>query len=310
MADDFDLADADADERTALLSGLVLFPLVTSGLSIVMSSGFICAYATNRKLRRHPAALVLWRSVFDLMFSVQLACQLMTQKSALECKAGAVVMQFSILASECCFLGISADLLLALTQPFHDYKASRRSIIAAILLSNLAIAGTLAWLQHRGERFCHGANGGAECLPVWLSFSAPHSARRSDIDDADHRLAICWLYDAHHGTTAWLGTQLFFFVPVLAIYAYALSVYARAAGGLRTGGLKSSVETRRVVLERSRRLLVGGNSFVLAWGVPYVAMLLLSFHAGRSLAWAHAYYLCAHVFLVVLGFRGAATVGG
>jgi hypothetical protein len=290
---------------------MLLLPLTTAVLSMGASLLFIGLYLTNRRLRRHPASLMLCRSSFDLLFCAQLVAQLTTRKSALECKASAALMQFSMLASECCFLGISADLRFALTEPFHDYKKSRRTIVAAIFVSNLAIAAALAWWQRDGTRFCDGASDGVDCLPVMLSFIAPADTRARLYPAADeHRLAVCWVHGAHHGSGAWLHAQLFFFLPVVAIYGYALYVYAHAARRLGVGGLKSSLETRRVALERSRRLLVGGNAFVLGWALPYLAMLALSLRAARSASWAFAYDVAAEVFLVVIGARGIATVVG
>jgi hypothetical protein len=309
MASDAGEPSDDSLWRASLPSITVVFPLASASVSLLFCAVYIAMFLSNKRLRRHPSSLVFGRAVYDFLFCAQLAFQLTRSKSALECKTAAALMQFSMLASECCFLGISIDLRLALTQPFHDYKATRRSLNVGIFVANALVAAALAWRQAGGRVVCHGSDVTArECLPVWLSFER-HAADRS--------LLVCWQHDAHSGAINWSGAQLFFVLPVLSIYAFALYVYyGLAAKRLRSGGLRSSLETRRAVLERSRRLLLFFNGYVLLQCAPYLTLFLLSSAPASAAAgaastvWEHAYYACSELFLVVLGARGVATVTG
>ncbi|KAJ1620564.1 hypothetical protein T492DRAFT_847705 [Pavlovales sp. CCMP2436] len=124
----------------ALPSITVHFPLLSASALLSLLLIHIGAYLRFRSLRRHQASLVFGGCRYDLLFCLQLAYQLTRIKTAAECKAAAALMQFSMLASESCFLGISMDLRHALTQPFHDYKLTRRSCVEVFLQKSSVIS--------------------------------------------------------------------------------------------------------------------------------------------------------------------------
>ncbi|KAG2503037.1 hypothetical protein JM16_009191, partial [Phytophthora kernoviae] len=118
-------------------------------LSAVSVSFVIISYVSVPAYRQHPNPLMFWRTIADAIFVCQLLaqqfvrcvffdCGYLCNSSNLQCgcttnaKAGetyiwfAGVFEFSLIAAECWFLSMTANLLLSLTNPFADFKRNTK----------------------------------------------------------------------------------------------------------------------------------------------------------------------------------------
>ncbi|RLN73192.1 hypothetical protein BBO99_00009522 [Phytophthora kernoviae] len=118
-------------------------------LSAVSVSFVIISYVSVPAYRQHPNPLMFWRTIADAIFVCQLLaqqfvrcvffdCGYLCNSSNLQCgcttnaKAGetciwfAGVFEFSLIAAECWFLSMTANLLLSLTNPFTDFKRNTK----------------------------------------------------------------------------------------------------------------------------------------------------------------------------------------
>jgi len=118
-------------------------------LSIFSVFFVILSYASVPSYRQHPNPLVFWRTIADAFFVLQLLaqqfvrclfydCDALCSTTNLQCGcsslrgAGAAcdvfagLFEFSLIASECWFFCMTANLLMSLTNPFTDFKRNTR----------------------------------------------------------------------------------------------------------------------------------------------------------------------------------------
>lgn len=118
-------------------------------LSIFSVFFVILSYASVPSYRQHPNPLVFWRTIADAFFVLQLMaqqfvrclfydCDALCSATNLQCGCSALsgagsacdvfagLFQFSLIASECWFFCMTANLLMSLTNPFTDFKRNTR----------------------------------------------------------------------------------------------------------------------------------------------------------------------------------------
>lgn len=103
--------------------------LSSSSCVIIMWSYLVI----KRQYRRHPNALLFWKSVADLVFSIRFLIPIDDFISDSNCILLASVSQFFALSSECWFFVISLDLWFCATNPFLNIN------------NNFTMYHTLAW---------------------------------------------------------------------------------------------------------------------------------------------------------------------
>ncbi|KAG7375772.1 phosphatidylinositol-4-phosphate 5-kinase-like protein 1 [Phytophthora pseudosyringae] len=124
--------------------------LIWGGVLSVFSVFFvILSYASVPSYRQHPNPLVFWRTMADAVFVLQLLaqqfvrclffdCVPLCSSTNLQCGCSthsgasstcgvfAGLFEFTLLASECWFFCMTANLLMSLTNPFTDFKRNTR----------------------------------------------------------------------------------------------------------------------------------------------------------------------------------------
>ncbi|KAF1786157.1 Phosphatidylinositol-4-phosphate 5-kinase, N-terminal domain [Phytophthora cactorum] len=124
--------------------------LIWGGVLSIFSVFFvILSYASVPSYRQHPNPLVFWRTIADAVFVMQLMaqqfvrciffdcvplcsstnlqCGCSTDSGATStCEVFAGLFEFTLLASECWFFCMTANLLMSLTNPFTDFKRNTR----------------------------------------------------------------------------------------------------------------------------------------------------------------------------------------
>ncbi|CAH0491030.1 unnamed protein product [Peronospora farinosa] len=124
--------------------------LIWGGLLSIFSVFFvILSYASVPSYRQHPNPLVFWRTIADAVFVMQLMAQQFVRclffgcvplcnstnlqcgcstdtVASSTCDAFAGLFEFTLLASECWFFCMTANLLMSLTNPFTDFKRNTR----------------------------------------------------------------------------------------------------------------------------------------------------------------------------------------
>ncbi|CAH0477879.1 unnamed protein product [Peronospora belbahrii] len=124
--------------------------LIWGGLLSTFSVFFvILSYVSVPSYRQHPNPLVFWRTIADAVFVMQLMaqqfarciffdCVPLCNSTNLQCGCStdsvasptcdvfAGLFEFTLLASECWFFCMTANLLMSLTNPFTDFKRNTR----------------------------------------------------------------------------------------------------------------------------------------------------------------------------------------
>ena len=122
-----------ADDRVFRPSDDVTLALVVSTtLSVAGCALVIFTYVRWRRLRRHPASLVVMRSLLDLLLCVEMLANRLYHRSESEgaevddCMAFSVLSQFLAVAAELFSLMLSFDLYRSISNPFTNYKSNMR----------------------------------------------------------------------------------------------------------------------------------------------------------------------------------------
>ncbi|KAI9908327.1 hypothetical protein PsorP6_004563 [Peronosclerospora sorghi] len=124
--------------------------LIWGGILSIFSVFFvILSYVSVPNYRQHPNPLVFWRTIADAVFVMQLMAQQFirciffecvplcsstnlqcgcstAQGASSTCSIFAGLFEFTLLASECWFFCMTANLLMSLTNPFTDFKRNTR----------------------------------------------------------------------------------------------------------------------------------------------------------------------------------------
>ncbi|KAE9115373.1 hypothetical protein PF010_g9358 [Phytophthora fragariae] len=213
--------------------------LIWGGILSVFSVFFvILSYASVPSYRQHPNPLVFWRTIADAVFVLQLMAQQfvrclffdcvplcsstnrqcgcsMDRGAGPTCEVFAGLFEFTLLASECWFFCMTANLLMSLTNPFTDFKRNTRmfhlgSWLVPLVLG-LLLMNTVDWAGYSDLGVCWTnalknlqADDMVECPPgyeVTDNFSSDYKAVNANI--------ISWLF-----FYVWMGLFIVFGIAV------------------------------------------------------------------------------------------------
>ena len=257
----------------AVTDGLI----VSTALSIVGCILVIFTYVRWRRLRRHPASLVVIRSCLDLGFCAEMLANHLYHRTGnipsndiSDCKGFSFVSQFLTMAAELFGLMLSIDLYICISNPFSNYR------------SNLRTYHAIAWLT---------AIGLATLVLVCTEDNKPIYAR-------DPYLDICWIRRTDNTGAMDAYFISLFIVPVVVIYSICIVALIIASRRLAYG-LPESFEARLLVFRSSMRFVL---SYILYWvtaGAVYGILALIGDSAPNE--------ALDLVLAFALGSRGVVT---
>ncbi|KAJ0400241.1 hypothetical protein P43SY_006205 [Pythium insidiosum] len=91
-------------------------------ISLASGAAIVLSYLLRRRWRRHPNALLFWKTVIDMVYAVRFLYGWDQLVSATGCRALAALTIFSMTSSECWFLSMSLDLYRCTTNPFTNVQ--------------------------------------------------------------------------------------------------------------------------------------------------------------------------------------------
>jgi len=237
-----------SDETTLAL-------IISTGFSILGCALVIGTYVRWRRLRRHPASLIVVRSALDLLLCVEILVNRLyhwTSASdagnAADCFIFSGISESLFIAAELFSLMLAMDLYFSITNPFTNYK------------SNLVRYHFFTWTIS--------ALFGILVLFVKEPDGTPIYGR-------DNYLDICWLKRGSHDDGSDLYFYLLFVVPLVIIYTISLFSILIAQRRLARG-LPETFELRSSMFRSSMRFVV---CYLLYWvlaGAVYGIISLLS----------------------------------
>ena len=155
-----------AIDKSVILSQTALF--VGAIISTVACVSVVFQYCRYKSVRRPPLSLLFWRTVADLLFSLQYIFTFSVQRTIKDdtfwgthaeyrslCSAVAFYTQFTAFASEMWLAMICLDLALSLTQPFRPVSSYSPRYHATVWLSSLATATFLLAFDLQGPSAIH-----------------------------------------------------------------------------------------------------------------------------------------------------------
>lgn len=233
----------------AVTDGLI----VSTALSIVGCALVIFTYVRWRRLRRHPASLVVIRSCLDLAFCAEMLANHLYHRNGnipstdiSDCKGFSFVSQFLTMAAELFGLMLSIDLYICISNPFSNYRSNLRTYHAVAWLTAIALAA-LVLLCTEDDK------------PIYAR---------------DPYLDICWIRRTDStGSMDGYFVSLFI-VPVVVIYSICIVLLIVASRRLAYG-LPESFEARLLVFRSSIRFVL---SYILYWvtaGAVYGILALI-----------------------------------
>ena len=228
--------DPDTAAARRLLS-LLYFSL--SLFSLLLSLTVILSYLTFPTLRQHPNSFVFWRSLCDVLYSLQFIVFFAIQPASARpsfCLYFTPLFHFSLLASQSFYFTLSLDLLISLRNPFLSLSSSPLYYLYSFSIALLT------------------------ALLIPLTHSEGYRAG----------MEICWI-KASQTTSLNVVTWALFFVPTLLYYAFALLVLLYATSRLRAG-LRSTFRTREAVLQDAVRYVVAFSAYWTVAGAIYLAI--------------------------------------
>ncbi|CEG49730.1 Phosphatidylinositol-4-phosphate-5-kinase (PIPK-D1/GPCR-PIPK/PiGK1) [Plasmopara halstedii] len=213
--------------------------LIWGGILSIFSVFFvILSYVSVPSYRQHPNPLVFWRTIADAIFVLQLMAQQFVRclffdcvplcsstnlqcgcsfasGASSTCSVFAGLFEFTLLASECWFFCMTANLLMSLTNPFTDFKRNTRvfhlgswliPLVLGLLLMNtddwagysdLGVCWTNALKNLPADNMTECASG----YEVTDNFSSDYKAVNANI--------ISWLF-----FYVWMGLFIIFGIAV------------------------------------------------------------------------------------------------
>lgn len=229
--------------------------IISTSFSILGCALVIGTYIRWRRLRRHPASLIVVRSALDLLLCVELLVNRLyhwTSASdagnATDCFIFSGISEFLAIAAELFSLMLAMDLYFSITNPFTNYK------------SNLVRYHIFTWSIS--------ALFGVLVLFVKESDGSPIYGR-------DNYLDICWLKRGSHDDGSDLYFYLLFIIPIVIIYTISLFSILIAQRRLARG-LPETFELRSSMFRSSMRFVF---CYLLYWvlaGAVYGIISLLS----------------------------------
>ena len=261
----------------------------SSALSLIGCALVIGTYIAARRLRRHPASLVVVRSVVDLAFCAEVVASHLMVTTAVDddCRIYSFVTQFLAIAAELYSLVQALDLLISTSNPFTNWQANLRFYHVFVVVVS-ALTASLVLFLHDGVHPVYGRDSflGGVC---WI--------RRGSSEE---------LPSSERAAGAGLGIYLWFLfvVPLFIIYGISTAALCLARRRLARG-LPETFEARLAVFKTSSRVVacyVGywGVAILVYWvmsvvlkgGPPIELSLVLSFALGsRGIVTCGVWYL-------------------
>lgn len=143
----------------------ILYALsIASALSVAGSLIVIASFLRWRRLRRHPALLVVVRCVLDSLFCVVSFVSLRLDGDSIDdegkgCAAFSALSQFLAIAAELTVVGQSLDLLVSITNPFTNWAKNTRNGFLLTFAVAAASAAVLVLVKDSSGRNIYGLDG-------------------------------------------------------------------------------------------------------------------------------------------------------
>lgn len=250
-----------------------VFLLCGGVLSLASTALVIMSYIHIKPWRRHPSALILFRTLSNFGFSIILVINSLdfgfegkydTYCNSAGCTALAFFTQAALFAGEFWFMTLSIDLLISLTNPFSSYQV------------NLSIYQYTGW----SAAFLSGA--------ILLSQKSCQYISSQ---------GICWLTleaSGYHMSRCFWG---FFLGWVIIFYCFSVGVMLFTYSRL-TKGLESTFATREAVMSTTQRVVGCYIAYATSVGVLYFAK------DGAQFANAGSVDVFVHLFGFAVASRG------
>jgi hypothetical protein len=261
--------------------------IVSTALSIVGCLLVIFTYVRWRRLRRHPASLVVVRSLLDLLFCAEMLGNHLYHRAGnvqsddiSDCKEFSFISQFLTMAAELFGLMLSLDLYFSVSNPFANYRANLKMYHAFAWTVSIVLATLVLVITEDGK-------------PIYAR---------------DPYLDICWIKRSSGGDGSGAGSAghidiyflSLFVLPVVGIYSASVVVLLLAQRRL-AHGLPGTFEARLQVFRSSMRFAL---SYILYWvtaGAVYGILALVTDEAPTA--------ALDLVLAFALGSRGVVTFG-
>ncbi|TDH67654.1 hypothetical protein CCR75_002844 [Bremia lactucae] len=261
--------------------------LIWGGVLSIFSVFFvILSYASVPSYRQHPNPLVFWRTIADAVFVLQLMAQQfvrclffdcvplcsstnlqcgcsMNSGASSTCGIFAGLFQFTLLASECWFFCMTANLLMSLTNPFTDFKRNTRMFHLGSwfvpLILGLLLMTTDDWAGYSDLGVCWtnalknlAADNMTDCTPgyeVTDNFTSDYKAVNANI--------ISWMF-----FYVWMGL---FIVCGIAVWVWAWKRLSE--------GMPETYAVRVQSINRARFNVFAVTFYWIIVGIVYIKFL-------------------------------------
>jgi len=217
---------------------LAAFYYVGSSITLLSSLFVITSYIKFKACRQHPSSLIFWRSISDVLFSLQFIVLFSNPDGRFHCDIFSFLFQFSVLASQSWYFMNGVDLVRSLRNPFTDATGN-------------------IYMYH---------------LYVW-SVSAVTSVAIVATRHAEYRpdMQLCWtsVSSTYFNYLNWIT----FFIPTLFYYFFSLIAIAYAKARLAKG-LEKTFEQRKQALDNGVRYVAGFCAYWTFAGIIYGIIML------------------------------------
>jgi hypothetical protein len=142
---------------------LVLGSILSLGMSLLVALSYVMVIPW----RKHPSALVLYKSLTSVLFSLNMIFQSISTNSS-SCRNYAVVTHIALLAGECWLTTIALDLVNSLTNPFISYKSSLKRYQAMVW----TFTAFISFIFYNDQR-CQGRFDQGVCWVIITSTTSP-----------------------------------------------------------------------------------------------------------------------------------------
>ena len=281
---------ADPSPRPAVKpSEAVTVALATSSaLSLLGCLYVLATYVCFRRLRRHPASLVVVRSIVDLLFCSEILASHVYLDDKLnavddDCRVYSVVTQFLAIAAELYSLVQAVDLLVSTSNPFTNWQKNLRWYHVSVFAVAGALASLVLVLRDEGHSlFGRDAFLGGVC---WM-----RRTPNNELTPVEKAVGVTGL-----GKYMWF----LFIIPIVIIYTISAAALCIARRRLARG-LPETFEARISVFKTSSR--------IVACYVFYWASAIATYWIWSATTKGAAPLELSLVLAFALGSRGIVTV--
>jgi hypothetical protein len=243
-------------------------------------SSVYCLWAQFKACRQHPSGLIFWRSMSDVVFSLQFIILFSFSGTTADdhhCDIFSFLFQFSVLASQSWYFMNAVDLLRSMRNPFTDPAQSMP-------------------LYH---------------LYVWTMSTATSVAITASRHDSYRKdMQLCWTSQNGSGSVFNYVNWTTFFFPTLFYYFFSLGTIGYALFRLRRG-LDQTMATRQLVLKNGIRYVMGFCAYWTFAGFIYGFIMASSKSADDTTSTnddSQGSLALYATFAVTIAFRGVVDV--